>query len=255
VLIIETTRGDHETPPGFTRPKEMARLATTLQKAFDRGGCVLLPVFALGKTQEILTMFFEFRRQGLLKEVPIYIGGLSTKLTEAYDKLAHSTPRLLHDFQILDNVAPFVINGRQTVEIPVKEGRIYAFTSGMMTEKTLSNSFARRILEDPRQTIIFVGYADPASPAGKIMQAQPGDILTLDPAFPSQKLRCQVEKFNFSGHASRETLCDYIKTVNPKKIILVHGDESAIDWFRQSLSHDLPEAEILVPEPGVATEI
>ena len=112
-------------------------------------------------------MFYEFRKKGLLATVPIYIGGLSTKLTEIYDRFAHSWPRLQPNLQLLDSVAPFVIAGRQA-DPPIVKERIYALSSGMMTEKTLSNSFARRILEKPEHTLMFVGYADPDSPAGQI---------------------------------------------------------------------------------------
>ncbi|MEI8341896.1 MAG: MBL fold metallo-hydrolase RNA specificity domain-containing protein, partial [Verrucomicrobiota bacterium] len=255
VLIVETTRGDHATPPGFTRANESLRLVKAIGDAFQRGGCVLMPLFALGKTQEMLTMIYEFRRKGLLIPGPVYIGGLSTKLTEIYDKLAKTSSRLQHDLQILDAVAPFVLAGRQTEDPPVKQGRIYALSSGMMTEKTLSNSFARRILSDPKQTLIFVGYADPASPAGKIMQAKQGDLITLDAALPAQELRCTVERFNFSGHASRESIRAYANRVTPKKIILIHGDPSAVEWFRSALAQDLPDSEILVPTPGVPVEI
>ena len=249
VLIIETTRGDHETPQEFTRAGETLRLAKALNAAFQRGGCVLMPLFALGKTQELLTMLYEFQQQGLLEPCPIYIGGLSTKLTDIYDKLAHSSARLRHGFQILNTVAPFTIGGRSNEAPPIKQGRIYALSSGMMTEKTHSNRFAQRILSDPKQTIIFVGYADPASPAGRIMEAQQGDLVTLDPAEPPQELRCTVERFNFSGHASRESIRAYVNRVTPKKIVLVHGDPSAIEWFRSSLALDLPDSEILIATP------
>ena len=255
VLIIETTRGDHETPAGFTRQGEELRLAETIKHAFERGGCIFMPLFALGKTQEMLAMFYEFRKKGLLGMVPIYIGGLGTKLTEIYDKLAHSAPRLKHDLQILDAVAPFVMAGRQASDPPVRPERIYALSSGMMTEKTLSNNFARKILSDPKHTLVFVGYADPDSPAGKLKQAKPGDLVSLDPAFPPQKLLCRVEQFNFSGHATRESIRTYVNSVTPKKVILIHGDPSAVEWFRGTLSRDLPESEILVPEPGVPLEI
>ncbi len=79
VLIIETTRGDRSTPEGFTRAGEELRFAQAIKAAFDRGAGVLIPLFALGKTQEVLAMFYEFRRGHLLGLGPIYIGGLGTK--------------------------------------------------------------------------------------------------------------------------------------------------------------------------------
>ena len=62
VLIIEATRGDSPLPEGFTREAEERRLAEAIGRAFARGGCVLIPVFALGKTQEVLAMLYKFKR-------------------------------------------------------------------------------------------------------------------------------------------------------------------------------------------------
>lgn len=255
VLIMETTRGDHPIAPGFTRAAEAARLAAAIGAAFERGGSVLMPLFALGKTQELLTMFHAFRAKRILARCPIYIGGLSTKLTELYDRLAHAAPRLQPDLQILEAVAPFVVSGRNAVLPPPGQGRIFALSSGMMTEKTLSNSFARNVISDPSQTMLFVGYADPNSPAGKLRAARQGDMVTLDPAEPSQPLLCHVEPFNLSGHASRESLREFAQKLRPKKIILVHGDPPAVEWFRSTLSADLPGTQIISPASGVRIAI
>ena len=200
-------------------------------------------------------MLHAFMQRGELPLVPIYIGGLSAKLTELYDKLAHSAPRLRPDLQLMNHVAPFVLGGRDAADAPFKPGRIYALSSGMMTEKTLSNFFARRVLSSPTESLFFVGYADPESPAGRIRLAQPGDEITLDKDFPPQPLRCAVEQFNFSGHASRESLRAYANKLAPKTIVLVHGDEPAVGWFKQTLAADLPNSRILTPTPGEAVEL
>ncbi len=255
VLINEATRGDSPAPEGFTRESEEQRFGLAIQAAFARGGSVLVPVFALGKTQELLAMIYKFRKQNLIKESPVYIGGLSTKLTEIYDDLAHHTPRQKHDLQLLDEVAPFVLAGQEALSAQLRPGRIYALSSGMMTEKTLSNSFARQVLSDPDQSLYFVGYADPESPAGKIRATAPGETVQLSPEFPSQPLECLVEQFSFSAHSTRESLRAYVQKVRPKTVVLVHGDQPAIDWFQQVLKSDLPESRIVVPPPGEPVEL
>ena len=256
VLIMETTRGDHETAPGFTRAAEELRLAAALKKAFDRGGAVLIPVFALGKTQELLGMLAGMQQRGLLLHgLPVYIGGLSAKLTEIYDKLAGQWPRQHPGLRLLDSVAPYVIGGREVDELPLKRGRIYALTSGMMTEKTLSNVFASRLLSESVQSLFFIGYADPNSPGGRIREAARGDLVQLDPEVPPQPLDCDVEVFNFSAHASRESIRTWVNKVAPKKIVLVHGDPPAIEWFRQVFQTDLPGSEVIVPVPGEPLEL
>ncbi|MDQ3199533.1 MAG: MBL fold metallo-hydrolase [Verrucomicrobiota bacterium] len=255
VLIIETTRGDSPLPEGFTRAAEEQRFAEAISRAFARGGCILVPVFALGKTQEVMAMLYKFKRAKLIEDVPIYIGGLSSKMTEIYDRRANHTPRVTPRLQLFPEVSPFVLNGKTIGDAPARPGRIYALSSGMMTPKTLSNVFARRIINRPEHSIFFVGYADPESPAGILRQAAPNELVSLDEGEPAQPLRCQLEQFQFSAHASRESILAYIKKIAPKKIVLVHGDLAAVEWTRAAAAAALPESEIIVPPPGVEIEL
>jgi Cft2 family RNA processing exonuclease len=255
VLIMECTRGDHATAPDWSRVGEEERLAAAIQGVFDDGGCVLIPVFALGKTQELLAMFYKFRRANLLQDCPIYIGGLSAKMTDIYDARSGMSRRQLPRMQLLPEVDPFVLNGQTIHDASARAGRIYALSSGMMTPKTLSNTFARRIVENPRHSIFFVGYADPLSPAGILRDARPDQEIVLDSDEPPQRVRCKVKQFQFSAHASRESLVDYAKIVRPKKILLVHGDPPAVDWVRAKLLTELPGAQVIEPAPGVEIEI
>lgn len=254
ILIMECTRGDIPEPPGWSRAAEEKKLATAIEATFSREGCVLIPVFALGKTQEALGMFYEFRHQQQL-DFPAYIGGLSSKMTEVYDRRANQTHRQWPRLQLMQDVAPFILNGQTINDSPARAGRVYALSSGMMTPKTLSNIFARRMVEVPQHSILFVGYADPESPGGILRKAKTGDIVSLDPGKPSQTLRCHIEQFQFSAHASRESLIAYAKRLMPKKILLVHGDPPAVEWMRQQLTTDLPNCEVIVPIPGVEIEL
>lgn len=250
ILIMETTRGDSPTPAGFTRANEEERLAKAIKDAFNRGGSVTIPVFALGKTQELLAMLWRMRLRGLLAPVPVYIGGLSTKLSGLYDALSQDGQRAYPELQLLQELAPYVLSGNEVFTIPPRKKCIFALSSGMMTENTLSNLFARRIIGDENQSLFFVGYSDPESPAGKLRAAAPGDEIKLDSKLPAVKLKCHIEEFSFSAHASRETLLNYAIGLRPKKIVLVHGDKPAIEWFQLKLYRELPDTEVIIPEPG-----
>jgi len=256
-LIMECTRGDHAKPAGWTRPGEEQRFAQALVNAFDRGACVLVPVFALGKTQEVLAMLYKFRRQSRMfsGEFPIYIGGLSSKFTDIYDRRAQMTRRQLPRLQLMREVAPFILNDETVRDAPLRPGRVYALSSGMMIPKTLSNVFARRLIENPRHSIFFVGYASPQSPAGLLREAGTGGEVALDPDKPPQRVRCNIEQFQFSAHATREALIEYAKKISPRKIVLVHGDPPAVEWMRATLSAELPDSEVIVPTPGVEREM
>src|SRR5207244_2247661 len=160
-----------------------------------------------------------------------------------YDRRAGMSRRQLPRLQLLPEIDPFVLSGQNIHDAPARPGRVYALSSGMMTPKTLSNIFARRIVENPRHSIFFVGYADPESPAGVLRNARPGQAVTLDPDEPAQPVRCNIGQFQFSAHASRETLIEYAKKLSPRKIVLVHGDPPAVEWMRGTLAVDLPGAE------------
>src|SRR5437870_3787061 len=140
VLFMECTRGDHAKLASWTRAGEERRLAEALGRAFERGACVLIPVFALGKTQEVLAMLYKFRRESRMysgPDFPIYIGGLSSKMTDIYDRRAHMTRRQLPRVQLMREAAPFILNDETVRDAPLRGGRVYVLSSGMMIPKTL----------------------------------------------------------------------------------------------------------------------
>jgi Cft2 family RNA processing exonuclease len=248
VLIIETTRGDRALRPDFSRASEEERFLNGLLAAFDRGGSVLIPVFALGKTQEVLALLHRFRSSGAL-DAPIYIGGLSTKISIVYDQLASSPQLSLQGLQLLGTLSPFVLNGRDVGSTQIQRNRLYVLSSGMMTEHTLSNQMASRFIDRPEQSIFFVGYADPDSPAGRLKSVQDGARLQLEDGGARLPVLCTRDEFDFSGHAPRELLMDYIVKTTPKVVVLVHGDPPSLDWFKNAIATALPTCQVVIPVP------
>jgi Cft2 family RNA processing exonuclease len=88
-----------------------------------------------------------------------------------------------------------------------------------------------------------------------LRNALPNDQVTLDPGAGPQRVRCHIEQFQFSAHASRESLIAFAERLAPKKILLIHGDPSAVEWMRGRLASDLPNSEIVVPTPGEEIEL
>ncbi|HSJ03950.1 MAG TPA: MBL fold metallo-hydrolase [Verrucomicrobium sp.] len=249
-LIVETTRGDFVRPPDFSRRAEKERLAKVICETFDKGGAVMIPVFALGKSQELLVMLHELRQMDLIPNAPVFIGGLSTKMTVLYDHYANKTRRSYEGFRILEDMETLVAPRKRRKELLYNPLTIYALSSGMMSEGTTSNQFALRFLDNPKNTVAFVGYTDPSTPGYTVRNAKPGDKIKLDSKMPPVELRARVESFDFSAHAVREDIVDYVKTVNPSKVLLVHGDAPAQAWFKETIQELLPKTEIILPEPG-----
>lgn len=251
ILIMESTHGCTQRSAEYTRAKEMRRFADTIREVLENDGAVLIPVFALGKSQCLLTEIGRFKEQGLIPDVPVYFGGLSSKITGVYDKLADSTPRLHPGFRIKEHVETHGLPRQGKSPLVASPGNIYLVSSGMMSEHTPSHILAEQIITHPNDAILFVGYSDPESPAGKIKATDQGQNVCLrEKGGQAYPLKCRVECFDFSGHATRDALIDYARTLNPKKILLVHGDEAALDSLAGTLRELMPDTDILVPEPG-----
>jgi Cft2 family RNA processing exonuclease len=118
-----------------------------------------------------------------------------------------------------------------------------------------SNVFAQEFLAHDRHSVFFVGYCDPESPAGKLRATKRGDPVTLNAAYGPQPVRCRVEHFDFTAHAQREDLLQYVLDVRPRVCVLVHGDAPALAWFQQELALQAPDMKVVVPPPGEGIEL
>ena len=242
--------GDAPVPSGFTRRSEEERLAKAVAAALEEGASVTIPVFALGKTQELMAMLWKMQRERIIPPTPIYIGGLGSKITAVYDTMATQVSRNFPKLQLMSDVAPYVAGGAEIQSLNPRKRAIYALSSGMMTEHTLSNIFAHKVLPDPSQYLFFVGYADPNSPGGRIRSARQGDHVVIDSKGVAIPFLCHREIFTLSAHAQQDDLLRYAIKVRPKTILLVHGDDPAIEWFMRELNSALPETRVIAPPPG-----
>jgi Cft2 family RNA processing exonuclease len=255
VLIMETTRGDRATPPGFTREAEALRLAAAMGEVLAKGGCVLIPTFALGRTQEILAQLALMMQAGQLRRQPIYIGGLGRVFTETYDLKAHLTNRAHPNLQLTEALQLIVLERESLLNMKLSGGRIFVLTAGMMTEGTPAHELAIRMAEDERQAIFFVGYADPDTPGGRLKASQPGVPFLFSASGGELTRRCRLEDFDLTAHAAREALVDFVGVVSPRAVLLGHGGETSRQWFEEQIRARWPKIKIIQPQPGVAIEV
>ena len=254
VLIMETTRGNRAAPRGFTRQKDIERLATAIQRALKRKGCVLIPSFAVGRTQEILALLALLMREGRLKEQPIYSGGLGRVFTEIYDLEAHRTHRQHTGMQLHEELNLVVLEKGQAENMKLSGGRIFVLTSGMMAENTAAHDLAMRMIEDERQSIFFVGYADPETPGGRLKASKPGETFVFSPGAGRVTRRCDLQDFDLTAHAQREDLLDFVGQVDPRAVLLGHGDAGSRKWFEEQIRTRHPKIKIIQPQPGKAVD-
>ena len=250
VLIMETTRGNRAVPPQFSRESEIERLTAAIQRALKRKGCVLIPSFALGRTQEILALLALLMRAGKLKPQPVYIGGLGRVFTEIYDLEAHRTHRQHTHLQLREALELIVLEQGQAEKMKLSGGRIFVITAGMMSEHTAAHDLAMRMIGDERQSIFFVGYADPDTPGGRLKAARPGETFAFSHAAGRVTRECEVLDFDLTAHANREDLLDFVGRVSPRAVLLGHGDAGSRAWFEDQIRARHPKIKIFQPQPA-----
>ncbi len=250
VLIMETTRGNRALPPGFSRESETERLRLSIQRVLARGGSVLLPTFALGRTQEVLALMALWMSEGKLNPQPIYIGGLGRVFTEIYDLEAHRTHRQYPNLQLREALNLIVLDQGQATKMKLGGGRLFVITAGMMSEKTAAHDLGMRMIGDENQAIFFVGYTDPDTPGGRLKAAPQGADFVFSPSAGSVSRRCEVDEFDLTAHANRNDLLDFVGIVDPRTVVLGHGEESSRKWFEDEIRSRYPRIKIIQPVVG-----
>ncbi len=255
VLLVETTRGGRPLPPGFSRAAEIDRLTESIQRVLARKGSILIPTFALGRTQEILALLAVLIGEGKVRSQPIYIGGLGRVFTEIYDLESHRTHRQYPNLQLHEALNLVVLDQGQAEKMRLTGGRIFVLTAGMMSENTAAHDLALRMIGDERQAIFFVGYTDPDTPGGKLRAAKPGETFLFSPSGGEVTRRCEIEEFDLTAHANREEMLDFIGQVEPRTVLLTHGDEPSRNWFEQQIRKRHPKMKVMQPKPGETVEV
>ncbi len=249
VLIIETTRGSQPTDRTKTRHQVSEDFLAAINATFSRGGCVMVPIFAMGKTQEILTLLFDAKNEGRIPDETHYIGGLGRNFSLIYDRQSGHSDRLRQNLHLLNDISPEVFDVKKAERTTPKRGQIYLLPSGMMTQYTTSNRFSQHFLPRDDCSIFFVGYTDPDSPAGKLRNTTRGNEVLVNKNLGPQPANCEVQHFDFTSHAWREDLLEYILKLSPKQCILVHGDPDATLWFEQQIKSKSPSIQVVIPPP------
>lgn len=231
-LIIEATHGANDAGGAVSYQDEIYRMGTQMAEVLEAGGTVLIPSFALGRTQEVLNFVSRLQEEGLVPTVPVYASGLGRAVYELYDRftdymLPEAILRPLDSFGRIGNVwKPGVV--KKLISKP----SIIVATSGMMLENTPSALIAEEMVQSTKHGIFFVGYLDHETLGFKLTQAEVGDALSfgIDRAAVPISLE-NIQRFSFSAHAPRSALQGIIEHIKPKNVVFVHGDREAIDWM------------------------
>jgi len=128
-------------------------------------------------------------------------------------------------------------------------------SSGMLVEKTPSWRVAANMLDHVENAVLFVGYCDPDTPGGELIGMAPGGKFKFRGLDHEATLRAEVERYHLSGHADRDELVDFARSLSPRDVVLTHGDPPARACMKEALAAALPGARIHDPEPGVPLDL
>ncbi|MDP1677349.1 MAG: MBL fold metallo-hydrolase [Bacteroidota bacterium] len=249
VVILECTHGATDSQQLPTREEEQVRFAQSVNKILNRGGSILIPVFALGKMQEMLSTVWKLMQKGVLATTDIYTGGVGRKISSVYDKNRYTVPYNDTDL-ILSEIPQQDLYDIEHIDDLLRKQCIVLAGSGMIIENTLSYKLTQRWLSQPKSGIFTVGYMDPGTPGFRVRNSHKGSLIQLTDASEPQNVSCDVEQFRFSAHSNREGILSIVQKLNPSTVILVHGEHGSIDWMGYSIMKKFPHIKVHAAEIG-----
>jgi metallo-beta-lactamase family protein len=253
VLVCESTYGDRDHEPIEAVEEQFC---SALRDTFDREGIVLVPAFAVGRTQQIALLLRRLILDGRVPAVPIHIDSpMAIETTEVYS--SHLDDEHLDDDVFADGRGELFPRGvelhrsveqsRQLNDLPGP--RIIISASGMLTAGRVVHHL-RRLIGNPRNLVLLVGYQAAGTRGRQLLEGQPR--IRMFGEDYSVRCRC-VAIHGLSAHGDRNELLRWIRSAEtlPKQIYLTHGEPEAAFAFQQMLRKELGSAvEVEVPEMG-----
>jgi len=260
LLIMESTYGNRSHPPYAESEHELERIVNDTVR---RGGALLIPAFAVGRTQQLVYALHKLHSRQAIPDLPIFVDSpLATRTTEIFRLHPEVYDDEIREFMLTDDDHnPFGF-GRlqytQTVEQSkalnsLKGPAVIISASGMLEGGRILHHLRHRI-SDARNTILISGWQAPNT-LGRRLVDKEETVRIYDVEFP---VKAQVEVLTgFSGHADRDGLLNFVRVMEkrPGQTFIVHGEEEASQSFAQDLRSELGLANVVVPDALQSFEV
>lgn len=256
VLLIESTYGNrlHEVQEDASH-----KLKRIINETYKRGGKVIVPAFAVGRTQELVYRLHQLvEKRDISPTLPVYVDSpMAIDATSVYRLHPEAYDEELSQFLMQDkNQDPFgfemVRYTRSATESKelnfLNQPAVIISASGMAEAGRILHHLKNNV-DDPRNTILIVGWQAPHTLGRRLVEKQPR-LKILGDEFP---LRAQVETINgFSAHADRDELLNWAGHLQqrPLHTYIVHGEEDASTALAGALQEQLGFPDVHVPELG-----
>ena len=244
-LVIESTYGGpQDVQP--TRQQASQELQDLIRDTLGRRGKIFCPVFAVGRSQEVMIAIDQLFKSGTVKPVTVWVDGMISEATAIHSSHPNFLNRDLRR-QMLKGGMDNPFNSSWFKQVDSRGQRdailldpnpcIVLATSGMMTGGPIVEYF-KHWAPEPSATLCFVGY-QASGTLGRRLQKGHAQVPLMDGGQTLMvDIRCNMVTIDgFSGHSDRNQLFDYVDALNPtpRKIICHHGDPQTCNAFRQGL--------------------
>jgi metallo-beta-lactamase family protein len=240
LLIMESTYGDREHVDDADCDDE---LAGVINEVIDRGGTLIIPAFAVGRTQLLVYKLHRLLEEKRIPRISSYVDSpMACSATEIFRNHPEAFDQETYDHFLNDGDDPFSPPGFACIRDAEDSKKLNLITdpiiiiaaSGMMEGGRVLHHLRNRI-EDPRTMLLFVGFAAPHTLARRLMDGDKS-VKIFGEEYP---VKCEVRNMPyFSGHADRHGLLDYVSANSPqrlKKIFLVHGEKDPAMALRKEI--------------------
>ncbi len=228
-LVIESTYGGvNDLQP--SRSEAEKNLKEEIERTIRRGGKVIIPAFAVGRSQEVMIAL-----EGMQLDVPVYLDGMiweATSVHTAYPEYLNKNLKnsiFLGDNPFLSDIFAQVDDADKRREvIEEKEPSIILATSGMLNGGPVLE-YLKGLAADEKNTLIFVGYQAEGTLGRRIQKGWNEIQLSDDGKIKNIKIRMDIRTIDgFSGHSDRNQLFEYVRKIRPlpSKVICMHGENS-----------------------------
>lgn len=232
-LVTEATYGGANDYQPSRREAEH-KLHTIVKQTITRGGKVLIPAFAVGRSQEVMIVLEEAIRTGILGDIPVYLDGMIWEATAIHTAHPEYLNSELRNQIFHKGLNPFLSANFVRVESAKRQGIISGdpciilATSGMLNGGPVME-YLKALAPDERNTLIFVGYQAEGTLGRRIQKGWKELPFSIEGKTETIKVSLDVETVDgFSGHSDRQQLMNFIRRMNPcpEHILINHGEES-----------------------------
>jgi cleavage and polyadenylation specificity factor subunit 3 len=247
VMFCECTNGAEESHP--TKEQIMKECAQFINEISNKNGSILIPCFALGKTQETLIMLYELQRKGMIPHLPIYSGGMSKAISSVFDRYCYTSPRMNPGFEISD-IAIHPMPYEELSKAPFfSTPSIVLASSGMMHPQTTSHKLAMQWMQKSTCGILFNGWQEPDSPGYALSKSELGKPFLFSGHRIERK--CAVKNIRMSAHARKRDVLSLIQDIRPKTLVLIHGETASCEAIAsEAMDMFNGEVKIILPMQG-----